>query len=84
MSGQIGTTVQRVVIGVIVAVVFLLVGVALGPTVISTAAKVNSTALAGVTMGSVIVTLGSFISFFFYLGIVIGTIALIWASVRAK
>lgn len=84
MSGQIGTTVQRVVIGVIVAVVFLLVGVALGPTVISAAAKVNSTALAGVTMGSVIVTLGSFISFFFYLGVVIGTIALIWASMRAK
>lgn len=84
MSGQIGTTVQRVVIGVIVAVVFLLVGVALGPTVISTAAKVNSTALAGVTMGSVIVTLGSFISFFFYLGIVIGTISLIWISVRSR
>ena len=83
-AGRIGSTIQVVVIGVITAVVFLLVGVALGPTVISTAAKINSTALTSVTMGSVLVTLGGFISFFYYLGIVIGAIALIWYSVGTR
>jgi hypothetical protein len=72
------------VIGIITAVVFLLVGVSLGPTVISAAAKINATALTSVTMGSVLVTLASYISFFFYLGIVIGAIALVWAVARTK
>jgi hypothetical protein len=72
------------VIGIITAVVFLLVGVSLGPTVISAAAKINATALTSVTMGSVLVTLASYISFFFYLGITIGAIALVWAVARTK
>ena len=83
-GGRISNTVVGVVMGVITAVVFLLVGVALGPTVVSTAAKINATALTSVTMGSVIVTLGSFISFFYYIGIVLGAIALIWFTVNRK
>ena len=81
-SSKIGNTVQGVVMAVITGVVLLLVGVGLGPTVISTAAKVNATALTSVTMGSVLVTLASFISFFYYLGIVLGVIAVIWVAVR--
>ena len=64
------------------AVVFLLVGIALGPTVLDAAADVNATALAGVPMGSVIVLLASYIGFFFYLGVVLGAIAMIWATVN--
>ena len=70
--------------GVITAVVFLLVGIALGPTVISTAARVNATALTSVTMATVIVVLASFISFFYYIGIVLGAIALIWYTVNSR
>jgi len=66
----------------VAAVVFLLVGIALGPTVLDAAADVNATALAGVPMGSVIVLLASYIGFFFYLGVVLGAIAMIWATVN--
>ena len=83
-SNRIGTNVEAVVIGVITAVMFLLVGVALGPIVISTAAKINSTVLTSVTMGSVIITIKAFIPFLFYLGIVVGAISLIWAGVRGR
>ena len=79
---SIGSSVNRTVMGVISAVIFLLVGVALGPTVIAAAADINSTSMANVTMGSVIVTLADFIGFFYYLGVVLGAIALIWASVK--
>jgi len=82
MGSRIGTSVQNVVVGIVAAVVFLLVGVALGPTVLDAAANINATALAGVPMGSVIVLLGTYIGFFFYLGIVLGAIAMIWATVN--
>ena len=81
MSG-IGDSVQRTVIGVISAVILLLVGIALGPTVLDAVAGVNDTALATVPMGSVIVLLASYISFFYYLGIVLGAITMIWATVK--
>lgn len=83
-ASKIGSSITAVVTGVITAVVFILVGVGLGPTVISTAAKINATALTSVTMGSVLVTLASFISFFYYLGIVMGAIGMIWAVARAR
>jgi hypothetical protein len=83
-ANNIGNTVNLVIVGVITGVVFLLVGVALGPTVISTAAKINATALTSVTMGSVLVTLATFISFFYYLGIVLGAIAIIWGAARVR
>lgn len=82
MSNKIGTSVQNVVIGIVAAVVFLLVGIALGPTVLEATANINASALAGVPMGSVIVLLGTYIGFFFYLGIVLGAIAMIWATVN--
>ena len=79
---SIGSAVNRTVMGVITAVIFILVGVALGPTVLAAAADINATSMADVFMGDVIVTLADFIGFFYYLGIVLGGIALIWASVR--
>jgi hypothetical protein len=81
MSG-IGTQVNRVVMGIITAVIFILVGVALGPTVTAAVADINSTSMADVVMGDVIVTLAGFIGFFYYLGIVLGGLAMIWATVK--
>jgi hypothetical protein len=81
---SIGTQVNTTVMGVISAVVFILVGVALGPTVIDAAADINATSMANVTMGDVIVTLAGFIGFFYYLGIVLGGLAMIWATTKYK
>jgi len=92
MASQIGNKVQNVVIGIVAAVVLLLVGVALGPTVLDAAAAINSTAVMvdyptnndTIPMGSVIVLLATYIGFFYYLGIVLGAIAMIWAVVSKK
>lgn len=81
MSG-IGTQVNRTVMGVISAVIFILVGVALGPTVTTAVADINATSMADVVMGDVIVTLAGFIGFFYYLGIVLGGLAMIWATTK--
>ena len=82
MAGRIGNRVQDVVIGVVAAVVLLLVGVALGPTVLSAAADINATSMADVVMGDVLVLLADYIGFFYYLGIVLAAIAMVWAVVN--
>lgn len=79
---SIGKQVNATVMGVIGAVVFILVGVALGPTVTTAVADINATSMANVTMGEVIVTLAGFIGFFYYLGIVLGGLAMIWATTK--
>ena len=79
---SIGNQVNKTVVGVISAVVFILVGVALGPTVTEAAADINATSMADVVMGDVIVTLAGFIGFFYYLGIVLGGLAMIWGVVK--
>lgn len=82
MSFSIGSRVEKLIVGVILAVVLLLVGVALGPTVLAATADINATALADVPMGSVIVLLGTYVGFFYYLGIILGAISMIWATVN--
>lgn len=79
---SIGSLVNRTVMGVIGAVIFILVGVALGPTVTTAIADINATSMSGVVMGDVIVTLAGFVGFFYYLGIVLGGLAMIWASTK--
>ena len=64
------------------AVVLLLVGVALGPTVLAATADINATTLSAVPMGSVIVLLATYVGFFYYLGIILGAISMIWAIVN--
>lgn len=82
MSFSIGSRVEKLIVGVILAVVLLLVGVALGPTVLLATADINATALADVPMGSVIVLLATYVGFFYYLGIILGAISMIWATVN--
>jgi hypothetical protein len=86
---KIGNSVQNIVIGIVAAVVLLLVGIALGPTVLAATADINATALmvdyptdnTSVPMASIIILLASYVGFFYYLGIVLGAIAMIWATV---
>ena len=84
----IGGMVNRTVMGVIGAVIFILIGVALGPTVIASVADINMTTLTSngtadaVPLASVIILLGSYVPAFYYLAIVLGGIAMIWASTR--
>ena len=74
--------VDKTVMGVIAAVIFILIGVALGPTVIASVADINTTTLADVPLSSVIVLLGTYLPAFYYLAIVLGGIAMVWAATR--
>jgi len=79
---QIGGMVNRVVMGIIGAVIFVLVGVALGPTVIASVADINATTLSGIPLADVVVLLATYVPAFYYLAIVIGAITLVWATVK--
>ena len=68
--------------GVIGAVIFILIGVALGPTVIDSVAEINATTLADVPLSGVIILLGGYLPAFYYLAIVLGGIAMVWAATR--
>ena len=80
---SIGNMVNRTVMGVITAVIFILIGVALGPTVIASVAEINATTLADVPLASVIILLGDYLPAFYYLAIVLGGIAMIWGATRS-
>lgn len=82
MSVSIGNLINNTVMGIIIGVVFITVGVALGPTVVEAAANINATALAGVELSGVIVFIATLIPAFYYLGIVVGGIAMIWAATK--
>jgi len=83
MSRKIGSMVNNVVVGIIAAVIFILVGVALGPTVITAVADINATTLSGVPLADVIVLLGDYVPAFYYLGIVLGGMTMVWAATKA-
>ena len=81
---SIGNMVNKTVMGVITAVIFVLIGVALGPTVISSVADINSTLLANVPLSAVIILLSTYLPAFYYLAIVLGGIAMVWAATKSK
>ena len=83
----LGNMVNKTVMGVISAVIFILIGVALGPTVISAVAEINATTLvqgdnSTVPLASVIILLATYIPAFYYLAVVLGGMVGIWAAVR--
>jgi uncharacterized protein YacL len=82
IMSTIGSMVNKTVMGVIGAVIFVLIGVALGPTVIDAVADINATTMANIPLGTVIVLLGEYVPAFYYLAIVLGGIAMIWGSVK--
>ena len=82
MSSKIGTMVSDTVMGILGCVIFILIGVALGPTVISSVADINATTLSGIPLASVIVLLGEYLPAFYYLAVVLGGMVGIWAAVK--
>ena len=79
--------VNKTVMGVISAVIFILIGVALGPTVISAVADINVTTLTNVDnstvpLASVIILLATYVPAFYYLAVVLGGMVGIWAAVK--
>ena len=80
---SIGSMVNTTVMGVITAVIFILIGVALGPTVIESVAFINATTLSGVPLANVIILLGEYLPAFYYLAIVLGGIAMVWVATRS-
>jgi hypothetical protein len=84
MGATIGSMINNTVMGIIIGVVFITVGVALGPTVTSAALEINATTLAGVELAGVIVFLATLVPAFYYLGIVVGGIAMIWKATQSK
>jgi len=74
--------VSRTVMGILAAIIFILVGIALGPTVIEAVVGINATVLSGVPLASVIVLLGEYLPAFYYLAVVLGGMAGIWAAVK--
>ena len=81
---SIGKMVNTTVMGVITAVIFVLIGVALGPTVIDSVADINATLLADVPLSGVIVLLATYVPAFYYLAIVLGGIAMVWAATKVR
>lgn len=79
---SIGGMVNKTVMGVITAVIFILIGVALGPTVIASVAEINATTLSGIPLAGVIILLGEYLPAFYYLAIVLGGIAMVWAATK--
>ncbi len=84
MSTAIGNMVNKTIMGIITGVIFISVGVSLGPTVVAAAADINATALAGVELAGVIVFLATLVPAFYYLGIVLGGIMMIWAATKVS
>ena len=78
----IGKMVNNTVMGVITAVIFILIGVALGPTVLTSVADINATTLSGVPLAEVIVLLGTYLPAFYYLAIVLGGITMVWIATK--
>ena len=78
----IGSMVNKTVMGVITAVIFVLIGVALGPTVIASVADINASLLTDVPLSSVIILLATYVPAFYYLAIVLGGIAMVWAATK--
>lgn len=82
MASNIGSNVSHLIVGIIGAVVILIVGIELGPTVTTYLGYINSTSMANVTMGGVLVLLAGYGSFFYYFGLVMGAVLTFWGVTR--
>jgi hypothetical protein len=83
MASEISDMVNSTVMGVIAAAIFILIGVALGPTIIDSVTNINATTLSGVPLADVVVLLGTYVPAFYYLAIVLGGITMVWAATKA-
>ena len=63
-------------------VIFVLIGVALGPTVISSVTNINATTLGSMPLATVIILLATYLPSFYYIALVLGGMVGIWAAVK--
>jgi len=90
MSSKISSMISDTVMGVLSVVIFVLIGVALGPTVILAAANINATSVmvnyptdnTTIPLGAIIVLLATYLPSFYYLALVLGGMIGIWAAVK--
>jgi hypothetical protein len=74
--------IERVVVGIISVVLWVSIGVGMGPTLLAATGLINATVLSGVPLADTIVLLSTWIGAFYYLGIALGAILMIWAVVN--
>lgn len=79
---SLGDMIERIVVGIIGVVLWVSIGVGMGPTLITATGLINATTLSGVPLADTIVLLGTYIGAFYYLGIALGAIIMIWAVVN--
>ena len=78
MSSSLERMIENTVMRVIIVVIVITIGVALGPTLSTAVADINSTSMAAVFLGDIVVTLADFIMFFYYLSLILGGMGAIW------
>ena len=71
---SIGSMITGTVMRVIIAVVFITVGFALGPTITTAIAGANFT---GVAMSSVLTTVVEYVDFIYYIGLIGAALAMV-------
>ena len=82
MSSKISGMITDTIMGVLGVVIFVLIGVALGPTVISAVADINATTLGSMPLATVIILLAIYLPSFYYIALVLGGMVGIWAAVK--
>lgn len=82
MSFNLTNMIQRVVVGIIAVVLWVSIGVGMGPTLLAATGLINATTLSGVPLADTIVLLGTWIGAFYYLGLALGAILMIWKVVN--
>ena len=88
MSSRISSMITDTIMGVLGVVIFVLIGVALGPTVIASVADINTTTLTAngtitaIPLTSVIILLATYLPSFYYIALVLGGMVGIWAAVK--
>ena len=88
MSSKISSMISDTIMGVLGVVIFVLIGVALGPTVIAAVTDINATTLSAngtittIPLSSVIILLATYLPSFYYIALVLGGMIGIWAAVK--
>ena len=77
------SSIQNTIIGVVMAVVFVVVGIALGPTVIYYFGFINATSMASVELGAILTLIAGYAPLFYYLALVGGAITMLLAAIKS-
>lgn len=79
---NLGDMIERIVVGIIGVVLWVSIGVGMGPALLTATGLINATTLSGVPLADTIVLLGTYVGSFYFLGIALGAIIMIWGVVN--